>query len=384
MNPASPLDTIYYIQLPENFQLSRNVMHIDPSIPLPVQKKDKDAPGTFNPGELTQEQILAGILTVLAYDQQNEHAEYYRSILRDARPEIKKELSEAAILKAKNEDYDIAEEIFTALRGFDPADMVIVLNTALFLDERANSYRRSGLNEDADAYDHDALEYYKQAMDADPAIPDAFFNAGFFYLKQHNFHDAKDCFETYLALTCDVKDEELGESGIYKKERSQEILDNIKNQNMDDGRFKTAYEYISSGQENKGLDEIKIFIKSNPHVWNAWFMLGWGLRRLERYSDAKQAFLEALNCPGGDHNSDTYNELSICFMEEKNFREAKKCLEHALTLEPESTKIISNLGFLALKEGNTGEAQKYFTAALAYDSNDKIAKAELEELEKQS
>ncbi|MCK9168808.1 MAG: tetratricopeptide repeat protein [Treponema sp.] len=384
MNPASPLDTIYYIKLPENFKLSRNAMHIDPTIPVPVQKKDRDAPGTFDPGELTQEQILAGILTVLAYDPQNEHTGYYRSVLKEARPEIKKELSEAAILKAKNEDYDIAEEIFAALRGFDPEDMVTVLNTALFLDERANSYRRSGLNEDADAYDHDALEYYRQAMDADPAIPDAFFNAGFFYMKQHNFHDAKDSFETYLALTCDMKDEELGENGIYKKERSQEILDNIKSQNMDDEHFKAAYDYISSGQETKGLDEIKIFIKSNPHVWNAWFMLGWGLRRLERYADAKQAFLEALNCPGGDHNSDTYNELAICCMEEKNFKEAKKCLENALSLEPESTKIMSNLGYLALKQGNTEEAQKYFTSALAYDPDDKIAKAELEKLEKQS
>ena len=384
MNPSSPLDTIYYIQLPENFQLSRSAMHIDPTIPLPVQKKDRDAPGSFNPEELTQEQILAGILTVLAYDPQNGHTGYYRSILKEARPEIKKELSEAAILKAKNEDYEIAEEIFAALRGLDPDDTVTILNTALFFDERANSYRRSGLNDDADAYDHDALEYYKQAMDAEPAIPDAFFNAGFFYLKQHNFHAAKDCFETYLALTCDMKDEELGEDGIYKKERSQEILDNIKSQNMDDERFKAAYEYISSGQEEKGLEEIKKFIQANPHVWNAWFMLGWGLRRLERYPDAKQAFLEALNCQGGDHNPDTYNELAICFMEEKNFKEAKKCLENALALEPDSTKVMSNLGFLALREGKTVEAQKYFTTVLAYDPGDKIAKAELEKLEKQS
>ena len=70
MNPSNPLDTIYYIKLPEGFSLSRNAMRIDPEIPLPVQKKDRDAPGTFNAEELTQEQILAGILTVLAYDKQ--------------------------------------------------------------------------------------------------------------------------------------------------------------------------------------------------------------------------------------------------------------------------------------------------------------------------
>ena len=382
MNPSSPLDSIYYIKLPEGFELSRNAMHIDPSIPLPVQKKDKDAPGTFNPEELTQEQILAGILTVLAYDPHNEHIAYYRSVLRDARPGIKKELMEAAILKAKNEDYDIAEEIFSALRGFDPDDMAVVLNTALFLDERANSYRRSGLNEDADAYDNDALEYYREAMDAENPLPDAFFNAGFFYMKQHDFRNAKDCFETYLALTCETSDEELGENGIYKKERSQEILDSIKNQNMDDVRFKAAYDLISSGQEEKGLAEIRKFIESNPKVWNAWFMLGWGLRRLERFDDAQQAFLEALNCEGGDKNSDVFNELALCLMEKKDFAQAKKCLENALALESDSTKIMSNLGFLALKQGNKEEAQKYFTSVLEYDPDDKIALAELAELEK--
>ena len=380
MNPSSPLDTVYFITLPDNFELSKNAMHIDPSIPLPVQKKDKDAPGTFNMEELTQEQILSGILTVLAYDKANPNLLYYRSILKQARPDIKKELTEAAILNIKNEEFDIADEILAALRGFDPEDVSTILNTALFLDQRAESYRKNSLNDDADACDAEALEYYKQAMDADPAVPDAYFNAGFFYLKQRNFHDAKDCFETYLALTCDTPDDEMGKNGIYKKERAQEILDNIKNDNMDDERFKAAYDFISQGQEEKGLEQIRTFIEHNPHVWNAWFMLGWGLRRLGRYTDAQQAFLTALQY-GGDKNADTYNELSICYMEQKKFTDAQKCLENALSLEPESTKIMSNLGYLSLKQGKIAEAQKYFETVLEYDPNDKIAKAELEKLE---
>lgn len=187
----SPLETIYYIQLPEDFKPSAKAMHIDPTIPLPVQKKDADAPGTFNMKELTEEQILSGILTVMAYDPKNTNIEYYRRFLKDARPNVKKELSEAAILKAKNEDFELAEEIFRALRGFDPEDMITVLNTALFFDQRADSYRKSGLIEDADAYDADALVYYQDALNAEPPIPDAFFNAGFFFLKKKGFQEGK-------------------------------------------------------------------------------------------------------------------------------------------------------------------------------------------------
>ncbi len=382
MNPSNPLESVFYISIPENFAASDEAFKIDPKILLPVQKKPEEAPGSFNPQEITTEQILAGILTVLAYDKKNEHLDYYRSIIKKVKPNIKKELCEAAILKTKNEDFDLAEEIFLALNGLDPEDPAIILNLALFLDQRADSYRNSGLNDDADAYDNDAGQYYTSAMNAEPPLPDAFFNAGFYYMKQHKYREAKDAFETFIALTCDVADDELGENGVYKKERAQEILDNIKNQNMDDESFRAAYDFISKGQEEKGLEEIRRFLQNNPKVWNAWFMLGWGLRRLERYADAKMAFLEALKC-GGDENSDTYNELSLCYVQEKEFDAAKDALMKAMAIEPESTKIISNLGYLALAQGKTDEARNYFTTVLEYDPDDKIAASELLKLEKE-
>ena len=95
-------------------------------------------------------------------------------------------------------------------------------------------------------------------------------------------------------MTCDVSDDELGENGLYKKERAQEIVNNINAQNIDDENYKAAYDFIKKGQEEKGIEAIRDFLQSNPKVWNAWFLLGWGLRRLERYSDAKTAFLQAI------------------------------------------------------------------------------------------
>ena len=108
MNLSNPLESIYYIGIPENFIASDSAFKIDTSIKLPVQRKMDDDPGNFNPKEITSEQILAGILTVLAYDKKNEHLDYYRSIIKKVKPDIKKELCEAAILKTKNEDFDLA------------------------------------------------------------------------------------------------------------------------------------------------------------------------------------------------------------------------------------------------------------------------------------
>ena len=379
MNPSNPLESVYFINI-QDVELSHSErFELDKTIPIPVQKKDSET-DSFNPNDITVEKILSGILTVLAYDSKNEHLDYYRSILKKVRPNLKKELCEAAILKTKNEDFDIAEEIFRALLGFDPEDSAIILNMALFLDQRADYYRNAGLFEDADAYDADALRYYEETINAEPPLPDAYFNVGFYYMKKHKYREAKDAFETYLALTTDISDEEAGENGVYKKERAQEVIANITNQNMDDESFKAAYDLISGGQEEKGLEHIHNFLKNNPKVWNGWFMLGWGLRRIEKYSEAKEAFLESLKC-GGDTNADTYNELSLCYIEEEDFLKAEKCLMKALSIEPESTKVISNLGFLALARGDRQTARIYFTTVLEFDPKDKIAANELLKLE---
>ena len=378
MGLSNPLESVYFITLPDDFKLSEYALKIDKTVPLPVQKKS----GESNPDikSLEPEQILAGILTVLAYDRHNAYLDYYRSIIKKARPDIQRELTEAAILKSKDEDWELAEELFMTLRGLDPENPVTALNIAIFLDQRAESYRKSNLNEDADAYDNDAFKYYKEAMNAEPPLPDAFFNCGFFHLKQYDFREAKSCFETYVALTCDATDDELGENGIYKKERAQELVDRINNENLEDKAFITAYKLISGGQEEKGLKEIRSFLEKNQKVWNAWFLLGWGLRKLCRWEDAKQAFEESIVC-GGNDNADTHNELAICLMETGNLSGAKSELLKALSLAPENEKIISNLGYLSLKEGKRDEAQKYFVAALEYCPNDKIAAAELAKLE---
>lgn len=377
MTPTNPLESVIFITIPENFTLPKNAFPIDITIPLPVQTTSSTT-GEFNIKDLSWEMILAGILAILAYDRENKNIQYYRSLLLSVRPEIRSELTEAAILKARNEDYDIAEEVFAALRGLDPEDMVTVLNTALFFDERAESYRKSGLNEDADAYDESAHHYYKIALNADPAIPDAFFNAGFFYLKQRNFNRAKECFESFLALINGIDDKDMDENGKYKKDRANQIIQDISMRNLDDELFKSAYDFINMGQEEKGLDQIKQFIEKNPKIWNAWFMLGWALRRLQRWQDAKNAFLQSLDL--GGENTDTYNELAICCMELNQLSESKDFLVKALKLENTNTKVMSNLGFLALKEGDTEQAKKYFLTVLEFDPNDKIAQKALQDM----
>ena len=374
---SDPLNSIIYVTLPDDYVLPKEAYKIDTTIPLPIQMPTPDIK-EFDIKELKWEMVLAGILTVLAYEVDNPNVQYYRSIILASKPNIKAELTEAAILKTRNEDWDIAEEIFTALHGLDPEDMTVILNSALFFDQKAESYRRSGLNEDADAYDDIAFDYYKKAMVAEPAIPDAFFNAAFFYLKQRNYAKGKECFETYLTLTKEMDDNKLSENDKYKRDRAKEIINDICSRNLEDELFKSAYDFIKMEQEEKALEKIREFLQKNPKVWNAWFMLGWALRRLGRWQDGKAAFLQAIEC--GGENADTLNELAICCKEEGNIEEVREHLMKALSYENENTKILSNLGFLELQEGNPEQARKYFEIVLEIDPNDLLAKEAIKSL----
>ena len=68
-----------------------------------------------------------------------------------------------------------------------------------------------------------------------------------------------------------------------------------------------------------------------------------------------------------------YNELAICQLELDDLGAAATSLQEALARDPENTKILSNMGILAIKRGDLSEARRYFDAILEIDPNDPVA-----------
>lgn len=402
----SELSSVKFIKIPDEAVFSNRALKLDKKYSLPVQNKDSDAPGTFDMKALTEEQILSGILVVLCEWKRRpqvlqkkalaEHAlldkgaiEYYCDLLKKVRPNVVSEISRASVLKSRNKDFDLAETLFLALLVIEKDNPAIELNYALMLDEKGTALRNGGNTLDADKADDEAFEHYKVAMRDDNTPPETFFNAGFFYLKRHDAKGALDAFETYIALTSDTPDEKLGAEGVYKKERAQGLVNLIKADNLTDEDYKAAYELIEHGEVEKGLAHINKYLRLAPKSANGWFLLGWGLRKNEQWTAAKDSFLTALKCIAESGEGDEYgatkvnifNELAICLMETGEVGEAKKYLECALSLDNENVKVISNLGFVALKEGKKADARKYFQTALEYSPKDKIALTQLAILE---
>jgi tetratricopeptide (TPR) repeat protein len=311
--------------------------------------------------------ILSGMIRVVTNhalrraDTDDEDIDYYRRFVLAVKPGIRGEFTEAAVLKARNGDYDLALEISSALEGLFPQSPEVLLNRALILENRADALERAGREQDAEAGNNEAREAYRRLLSRDRPFPDAFFNAGFFYMKRRDFDKARDCFAAYIPLSDDPE----------KQDKAASLVREIKSRSLDDETFREAYDFIRRGNEQQGLVSIREFLERHSDVWNGWFTLGWALRRLGRWEDGAAAFRKAIEL-GGD-NSDTRNELAICLMEQGGYEAARKELETALKDDPENTKLISNLGVLAMKRGDDDEAAAFFRTVLELEPQDPIA-----------
>jgi len=363
--------SIIFLEVPNSLKDEIN-FKIDPSVLLPVELKPGEE--KLDPEKLSWEMILSGMLRIISEpgitDVPAGWIDYYRGFVLAAKPEIFHEFSAAAIVKARNGEFGMALEISAVLEALFPFSPGVLLNKALFLEDKAAALEKNGHS--AEKENQEALEAYEAAMSQKPLLPDTLFNAGFFFLRRKDFKRAEECFSAYISAG-----EDLEEAGIpeEKIEQAKNISRDIKNQGLDDPVLKEAHDCISRGSDEAGLLKIREFIERHPKVWNGWFILGWALRKLGRYGDGLEAFRKAMELgrPSGAGGGDIRNEIAICLMETGDFSGARKELEHALREDPENTKIISNLGVLAQKSGNPEEAAAFFRTVLELDPDDPLA-----------
>ena len=365
------------------FRLGESSFTLEPSIPIPVELEPGE--NKPDPEKISLEMILSGMLrTISARGQDHsdippEWVDYYRRFVLTVKPEIYHEFTSATIIKAGNGEFDLALEISAVLEGLFPRSPGVLLNKAIILEQKAIALEKNGHR--AEKENSEALDAYETALSLEPILPDTLFNAGHFFKRRRDFARAKDNLSRFLTL--DEESEIPVEITNEKKKQAKQIIHDINNQGLDDESFQEAYDFISCGNNEKGLLKIREFIQKHPTTWNGWFILGWALRKLGRYSDSLESFKKAeelrINSELNEAHIDIENEMAICLMELGDIKGAKKKLEQALSKEPENIKIISNLGVLAQKAGNRDEAAAFFRIVLELDPDDSLAKHFLSE-----
>ena len=364
---SDPLARIAYIKLPEDFDYEINGFAVDPQVALPIEFDAESQ--EVSADDLTWDAAMAAMLKVLAYRPQHDDAAYYRSFLGAAKPNLLQELTEAGIIKAHNGDFDLAEELFLSLIGAFPAAVSPALNLALAYEEHASARDREGEEEDADRLRAAAEQAYRRTLELEPLHAEAHLNLAHFHITQRRHGDAVPHLEVYI---------KHGEDADRQAE-AERLLQEIRESGLTDGAFAEAHRLIHAGEEEQGLMVVDRFIADHGGAWQALFLRGWALRRLTRYDEARAAFAQALAAAldGGQGDAaelaDVFNEMAICQLELEDLDGAAASLQDALVRDPENTKILSNMGILAIKRGDLDEAKRYFDAILAIDPNDPVA-----------
>jgi len=349
------LQDLVFIRLPSSMERDLGDFHIDPSIEIPVQlPAGKDS---LESTEISIELLVAGMLKIIAFDPDHKNFPYYRDFVLAVQADAPEELNLAAISQEQKENYDFAEELFLAVNHLAPQSATFI-NLATFYSKRASLDTSKGTS--YDFYQQKAMETLKEGVTLFEDDAPLLNELGFFHLYQGNVEIAKEYLDRFLEV---AEDDE-------KREHVQKIMGDINNKLNNDKLLMQAYDQIQMSKEEEALINLEDYLKESPKVWNAWFLKGWALRRLQKFADAEKAFLACISL--GESSSDIYNELAICALETGKKDLAKNYLNTAVDLDEKNITLLSNLAYLHLQDEELDEAREFLELARNIDEKDPV------------
>lgn len=352
---------IVFITLPKDFNQKLGDFTINPEIPIPIQLPEDHS--ELRKEDVSVERIIAGMLKIIAWEPDHEHFKYYRDFVLSSQPESVDQLNIAAIAKEKKEDYEFSEELFLIVNHLSPQPSTFINLATHYAKRATNAEDTDGKNALYDFFQQKTLDTLTEGVALFNEDPDLLCELGYFHIYQKNIEAARDYLEKFV---------KVAKENDERKEKIENILRDINTKLTTDAKLLQAYDEIQLCNEEKALELLNLYINENPDVWNAHFFKGWALRRKLRFSEAKQSFLECIKL--GESNSEIYNELSICALEEGHRELAIYYLDSALDLKPDDLKILTNLAYLKLEDKDYDKARYLLEKSRAIDEKDPLVK----------
>lgn len=353
----NPLSDIVYISLPPSMARVINGFKIDTARQLPLQlpegKKELDGDT-----QVTLEMVISGMLKVLCWQPDNPNTPYYRQFVLAAEPDAVEQLNIAAIAQEKAGHREFAEELFVTVNHLYPSSATFI-NLATCYSQRAADDGSKGTV--YDLYAQKALDTLMDGLDRFPKDADLLCEIGYFHLYQGNTETARNYFDQYLQVA------PKGE----KRDKVEKVFSDINGKINNDTNLMHVYDLIQMGQEEDALKAVADWQEKNPKAWNGYFLKGWALRKLDRFDEAKDAFLACLKL-GETKDGDIYNELSLCEYSLGNNDLAKAYLDTAVDLDGKNVTYLSNLAYMHLKDEEYEEARRLLEKARTIDPEDPL------------
>ena len=274
------LKTIRYIRIPDTIKAEGEGFAIDPDKRIPIQLP----PGasSLRKEDISLEAIISGMLTLIAFDEDNEDFQYFRSFVLAADPSLPEKLNQAAIAKEQQKDYEFAEELFLDVYHLLPQSASCI-NLATLYSAMAVDAEDKGDDEKEDEYLSRAKGTLKDGLRRFGENEEILAEISSFEAFTGNLEDAREYLERYMAVAAE------GE----KKQEMKALLQKIDLQLQNDEDIKEAYDFIMLGETEKAIEAAERFISKNPSVWNGHFLRAWARRKEGKFGEAREDLIRA-------------------------------------------------------------------------------------------
>lgn len=281
----------------------------------------------------------------------------YEALLLRLEPRIEEKLGLAGMAKLDKGDLEFAEGALLAAKNIGGsarsyADLAFLHHT------KAQAARRRS----ARAYDLEAdreVEVLREGLGRHPDDPTLLLSMGTCHMDREEEEEAAGCFRRAIA---NMEDGE-------PRRKVASLLANLESKAELEEMLFGAFDLIMMDKAPEALAQITRFLERDSAGWQGWYVKGWALRVMERFDEAREALLESVK-----RNADigaTYNELALCEKRLGNIELAKEYLEVAIDKEDDNAIYPANLAYLHLSQKNFDEARRCLDLArrLAPDDN---------------
>jgi len=147
-------------------------------------------------------------------------------------------------------------------------------------------------------------------------------------------------------------------------DEAHRILNDLLNKNPDDARvlFVISRLYSHGGRFGIALHLMRQVVKLAPHKDAAWNDLGMVLSSVQRFREARDAFLEAVKRAPKDAGH--VANVAMTYLEESAWRKALQWADKALAIDPELTGAQQTRGFASLALGDWEAGWKGYDRSL--------------------
>lgn len=357
-------ENLKYITLPSDFNLESARFKYNSTILTPILLKEGKT--KIEKEDLSPENVVAGLITVIGDDKNNPNFNYYKSFLLALEPDIRAKLNTASLSKAQRGEYDFALSLMKSVHNLEPT-----VDSCITLASIYSSIAAKKLDEEEEI--EEELKLIKETLNEGLLLfgenEDILYELASFSEYEGESDEALNFSKRYLSVA------EEGE----RKEKIKKMVNELETMKDNESLINEAYDFILLDEPDKALPIIEKIISSYPNLWNGHFLKGWALRIKKEYKEAKEEFLLCMKM--GECNSEIYNELAICELEGGNKDLALAYLETAHELDEKNINILTNLSLLYLENGQFSEARESLEKARYLAKDDKLVRTLIDKYE---